>query len=80
MQDTNPKNWWDKPATLTNITVNGTILRDTDLVNANNESFCYVASDITPLEFTPILVTQIPDKYSVSPDEVERSLSTIQER
>ena len=80
MQDTNPKNWWDKPATLTNITVNGTILRDTDLVNAINESFCYVASDITPLEFTPILVTQIPDKYSISPDEVERSLSTIQER
>ena len=80
MQDTNPKNWWDKPATLTNITVNGTILRDTDLANAINESFCYVASDITPLEFTPILVTQISDKYSISPDEVERSLSTIQER
>ena len=89
MRDTNPKKWWDnnklssglsKPATLTNITVNGTILRDTDLANAINESFCNVASDITPLEFTAIPVTQIPGKYSISPDEVERSLSTIQER
>ena len=89
MRDTNPKKWWDnikllsglfKPATLTNITVNGTILRDTDLANAINESFCNVASDITPLEFTPIPVTQIPDEYSISPDEVGRSLSTIQER
>ena len=89
MRDTNPKKWWDnikllsglsKPATLTNITVNGTILKDTDLANAINESFCNVASDITPLEFTPIPVTQIPDEYSISPDEVERSLTTIQER
>ena len=60
--------------------MNGTILRDTDLANAINESFCNVASDITPLEFTPIPVTQIPDEYWISPDEVERSLSTIQER
>ena len=86
MGDTNPKKWWDniklssglsKPANLTNITVNGTILRDTALANAIKESFCNVASDITPLEFTPILVTQISDEYSISPDEVERSLSTI---
>ena len=89
MRDTNPKKWWDnikllsglsKPATLTNITVNETIVRDTDLANAINESFCNVASDITPSEFTPIPVTQIPEEYSVSPDEIERSLSTIQER
>ena len=52
----------------------GTILRDTDLANAINKSFCNVASDITPLEFTSIPVTQIPDKYSISPDEVKRSL------
>ena len=83
MRDTNPKKWWDnikllsglsKPTTLTNITMKGTILRDTDLANAINKSFCNVASDITPLEFTPIPVTQIPDKYSISPDEVKRSL------
>ena len=89
MRDTNPKKWWDnikllsclsKPATLTNITVNGTILRHSDLVNTINKSFCNVASDITPLEFTPILVTDIPDEYSISPDEVEHYLSTIQER
>ena len=89
IRDTNPKKRWDnikllsglsKPATLTNITANGTILSDTDLANAINESFCNVASDITPLEFTPIPVTQIPDQYSISPDEAERSLSTIQER
>ena len=75
--------WWNnikllsglsKPVTLTNTTMNGTILRDTDPANAINESFCNVASDITPLEFTPILVTQIPDEYSISPDEVECSL------
>ena len=53
--------------------MNGTLLRDTDLFNAINDSFSNVDSDITPLEFTPIPVTHIPDEYSNSPGEVERS-------
>ena len=90
MRDTNPMNWWNnniklllglsRPATSFNITVNGSVLRDSVLASAINDSFSNVVSVITPLEFTLIPLTQIPDKYSISPEEVERSLSAIQER
>ena len=65
MRDTNPKKWWNniellsglsKPATLSNITLNRAVLRNTDLVNAINESFSNVPRDITPIEFTRIPV------------------------
>ena len=89
MQDTNPKKWWSnikllsglpKPALLSCTTIDGTFLRDTDLAEAINDSFSNVASDIPPLEFTPIPVHYTPDEYIISPEAVERSLLAIKER
>ena len=89
MQDTNPKKWWSnikllsglsKPALLSCITIDGTFLRDTDLAEAINDSFSNVASDIPPLEFTPIPVHYTPDEYIITPEAVERSLLAIKRR
>ena len=89
MKDTNPKKWWDnikllsglsKPSTLKSMIVNGAVLKDADLVEAINESLGRVADDIPPLKFTPIPVSHIPDKYIISPEAIECSLSGLQER
>jgi hypothetical protein len=89
MKDTNPTKWWDNikllsglsnPSTLKSITVNGAVLNDADLVEAINGSLGRVAEDIPPLKFTPIPVSDIPDKYIISPEAIECSLSGLQER
>ena len=89
MKDTNPTKWWDNikllsglsnPSTLKSITVNGAVLKNADLVEAINESLGRVAEDIPPLKFTPIPVSDIPDKYIISPEAIECSLSGLQER
>ena len=89
MKDTNPTKWWDNikllsglsnPSTLKSIIVNGAVLNDADLVEAINESLGRVAEDIPPLKFTPIPVSDIPDKYIISPEAIECSLSGLQER
>jgi hypothetical protein len=88
MKDTNPKKWWDNikllsglsnPSTLKSITVNGAVLKNADLVEAINESLGRVAEDIPPLKFTPILVSDIPDKHIISPEAIECSLPGLQE-
>jgi hypothetical protein len=62
-RDTNPKKWWDnikllsglsKPAPLSSITADGSVLRDNERVEAINDTFSKVANDIPPLKFTPI--------------------------
>ena len=89
MHDINPKKWWDsikllsglsKPPPLSSITVNGSVLRDKTLAEAINESFSKVADDIPRLDFTPTPVSHVPDEYIISPEAVESSLSSIQER
>ena len=69
-----------KPTLLSCISIDGSSLRDTDLAEAINGSFSNVASDIPPLEFTPIPVHYTPDEYIISPEAVERSLLAIKER
>ena len=89
MHDISPKKWWDgikllsglsNSPPLTSITVNGSVLKDIDLAEAINESFSSVAEDIPQLNFTPIPITDIPDKYTITQEAVELALAVIQER
>ena len=60
--------------------MNGSVLKDIDLAEAINESFSSVAEDIPQLNFTPIPITDIPDKYTITQEAVELALAVIQER
>jgi hypothetical protein len=69
-----------KPAPLSSITANGSVLRDNDLVEAINDTFSKVANDIPPLRCTPIPVNAVPNEHIITLEAVELSLSSIKER
>ena len=60
--------------------MNDTILRDVDLAELISESFSRVTDDLSPLAYTPISVTDVPDEYIISSEAVELALSVINER
>jgi hypothetical protein len=82
----NPKKWWhnikllaglSKSSTLSCLPYNGQLLRDQDLADHIANSCCTVADDIPPLDFSLTPVSLVPDKYIISPAQVESALSRI---
>ena len=88
LKNSNPKKWWSnikllsgqsKPAPLSSIYIDGTFLKDMDLAEAINDAFGKVTDDIPQLDYTPTLVTHIPDEFIISPEAVQCALSRIKE-
>ena len=76
----NPRKWWKnvkllaglpKSKPLTKLSHNGQVLRGQELVNHMCECFCTATNDIPPLNFNQLPVSSIPDKYIISPEQVE---------
>ena len=85
-QNCNPRKWWNnikrlaglsKRQPLTSIYHNGHILKGNEMVEHIADSFCYIAKDIPPLNFTPIEFASVPDRFIISPNEVRDALSTL---
>ncbi len=55
----------------TSMLVNGSVLENEQLAEAIGETFYRVSSDMTPLQFQPIPLTNVPDLYTISPEAVE---------
>lgn len=88
MKNSNPRKWWNnikllsgqsKSAPLSSIYIDGNFLKDLDLAEAINDSFGRVADDIPQLDYTAIPLTHIPDEFIISPEAVQRALSSIKE-
>ena len=89
MQEPNPKKWWDnikllsglsKTPSLTKIHVDGAELKDGELAEALNDRFTNVTSDIEQLDFIPVDTNHSSDEYAISPESVEKALSSSKER
>ena len=82
----NPRKWWKnvkllaglpKSKPLTKLSHNGQVLRCQELVNHICERFCTITNDILPLNVNQLPVSSIPDKYIISPEQVEVALFEI---
>ncbi|XP_028411930.1 uncharacterized protein LOC114534656 [Dendronephthya gigantea] len=89
MHESNPKKWWDgikplsgmsNPPPFNSLAINGTVLRDFELATVINESFCSAAADIPHLNFTPVPVSNVPDRYVITRDAVELALAGVNDR
>ncbi|XP_028403413.1 uncharacterized protein LOC114526110 [Dendronephthya gigantea] len=89
MNQSNPKKWWDgikqlsgmsNPPPFNSLAINGTVLRDFELASVINESFCSTAADIPHLNFTPVPVSNVPDRYVITRDAVELALAGVNDR
>ena len=86
LKESNSKKWWNtikpmsgfaKPAAFSSMSLNGSLLKGTDLAEAINNSFCNIADEIPPLTYIPVPVSQVPEEYTITPEEVEKALRSI---
>jgi hypothetical protein len=86
LKESNSKKWWNtikqmsgfaKPAAFSSMSLNGSLLKGTDLAVAINNSFCNIADEIPPLTYIPVPVTRVPEEYTITPEEVEKALRSI---